>query len=251
MDYLGKLSFQLYSSRQFPPLGRQLETLAAIGYRQVEPYGGLFADAPALVAGLRAAGLTAPSSHVGLDMVRAERTQVAEVAGQIGLRHVIVPYLAQDERPADSAGWAALAGELESLAAAYAEDGLTLGWHNHDFEFATLADGGVPMALLLDNAPSLAWEPDLAWTVRGGADPLVWLDRYQGRVVACHIKDIAPAGENADEDGWADVGHGVLDWAALAPACVAAGAALLVVEHDAPKDFERAARRSRDTVAKW
>lgn len=251
MNYLPKLSFQLYSSRNFPPLAGQLATLAGLGYKQVEPYGGLLADAPALIAALKAAGLTAPSCHVGLDMVRNEQARIIEIAAQIGLRYLIVPHLAPDDRPADSAGWIALAGELGALAGSYGQHGLVLGWHNHDFEFEPLADGGTPMALLLDNAPSLIWEPDLAWIVRGDADPVTWLKRYSGRVAACHIKDIAPDGLHADEDGWADVGHGVLDWSVLAPACVAAGAQLLVVEHDAPSDYERAARRSRETVANW
>ena len=30
-----------------------------------------------------------------------------------------------------------------------------------------------------------------------------------------HVKDIAPAGEAADEDGWADLGAGTVDWAGL------------------------------------
>ena len=51
--------------------------------------------------------------------------------------------------------------------------------------------------------------------MRGGADPLDWIDRYGARIVAVHVKDIAPAGECADEDGWADVGHGTIDWPAI------------------------------------
>jgi hypothetical protein len=34
-------SFQLYSSRNFPPLADQLGVLSALGYANVEPFGGL------------------------------------------------------------------------------------------------------------------------------------------------------------------------------------------------------------------
>ena len=52
--------------------------------------------------------------------------------------------------------------------------------------------------------------------IRGGADPLQWIAHLRSdRITAVHVKDIAPAGENADEDGWADVGHGTVDWKAL------------------------------------
>ena len=37
-------SYQLYSSRNFPPLSRTLSMLADLGYEQVEGYGGLFDD---------------------------------------------------------------------------------------------------------------------------------------------------------------------------------------------------------------
>ena len=45
----------------------------------------------------------------------------------------------------------------------------------------------------------------MAWIVRGGADPFEWIKRYADRIASVHIKDIAPAGECEDEDGWADV----------------------------------------------
>jgi sugar phosphate isomerase/epimerase len=44
--------------------------------------------------------------------------------------------------------------------------------------------------------------------------------------------------------GFADVGHGVLDWAALLPAAKAAGAEWYIVEHDLPKEPLVSIRRS-------
>jgi len=250
MSYLDKLSFQLYSSRNFPPLEAQLETLAAIGYRQVEPYGGLYGDPKALAGALAHAHLTAPSGHVSLAAVRDEPEKVFGIARDLGMRYVVVPHLVPEERPADSAGWRTIGAELGDLAKQYRDHDLVLAWHNHAFEFETLADGGVPMSLMLDTAPELSLELDIAWSIKGGADPVDWLERYSGRVVACHIKDIAIE-DTTEEDGGADVGHGRLDWSVLAPASVKAGAQLLVVEHDAPSDFERCARRSYATVAHW
>ena len=69
-----------------------------------------------------------------------------------------------------------------------------------------LADGSLPIEHLLGDR--LLWEADLAWAVRGGVDPRQWIERYRGRIPLVHVKDIAPAGEKADEDGWADVGTG-------------------------------------------
>ena len=80
--------------------------------------------------------------------------------------------------------------------------------------------------------------------MRGKADPEAWLDRYRGRIPLVHVKDIAPTGQNIDEDGWADVGMGMLPWPTLWDKCIAAGAEIMIAEHDNPSDFERFARVS-------
>ena len=68
---------------------------------------------------------------------------------------------------------------------------------------------------------------------------------FGNRITAVHVKDIAPAGENADEDGWADVGHGTVDWKALMAALKErTKVKYFVMEHDNPKDAERFAERS-------
>ena len=46
------------------------------------------------------------------------------------------------------------------------------------------------------------------------------------------------------EDGWADVGAGIMPWSELWPQCVAAGAETMIAEHDNPSDFDRFARVS-------
>lgn len=89
---------------------------------------------------------------------------------------------------------------------------------------------------------------DVAWVIRGGADPLAWIARYKDRITAAHVKDIAPEGENADEDGWSDVGHGTVDWKAILAALRKIGVRHLVMEHDNPKEDARFASRSIASV---
>jgi sugar phosphate isomerase/epimerase len=89
------------------------------------------------------------------------------------------------------------------------------------------------------------------WRGRPGGQ---WIEPLQGsRITAAHVKDIAPAGENADEDGWADVGHGTMvDW----PAIMARPARRrhvkhFVMEHDNPKDHARFAKRAIASAARF
>ena len=238
-----RISFQLYSARNFPPVEAQLEALAAIGFDAVEPYRGAYADDPAgFRKKLDAAGLACPSAHVPLDQLDADRGAVVGLAGTLGLEVVVVPAVPADQRTQDVAGWKALGAKLAAHAAALAGSGVKLAWHNHAFEYVTLADGSRPIDHLV-GAAGVYWEPDLGWIVRGGADIRTELARYPGKVAAFHIKDTAPDGVTAD-DGWTDVGAGTIDWTDLWPAIADAGTDLLVLEHDAPSDWRAFAENS-------
>jgi sugar phosphate isomerase/epimerase len=113
-----------------------------------------------------------------------------------------------------------------------------------------LPDGSIPQAEILAGGKSLEWEIDVAWVVRGGGDPIQWIRRYGPRITAAHVKDIAPAGQNLDEDGWADVGQGTVAWASIMSALHAAGCTNFVMEHDNPSDHQRFAKRSLASVRK-
>lgn len=244
-------SIQLYSARNFPPLEANLALVAQLGYAQVEPYGGQFGDPAALAAAIRAHGLTAPTAHIGLDMLK-ETGRTIDAAGTIGIKTIYCPAIPREERSQDEGKWQALAETLAELAEAYNKAGFGFGWHNHDFEFVPTASGKLPMHILLDGAPALQWEVDVAWLVRGRQAPAPWFEQYGQRITGIHVKDIAPAGQALDEDGWADVGHGTLDWTKLHQDIKAKTAArYFVMEHDKPNDFERFARRSIETVKKW
>jgi len=251
MTPLDALSFQLYSARMLKPLESQFELLAGLGYDKVEPYAALFADPDRLRRLLDRHRMAAPTAHVGLDQLRADPREVANICRGLGIGTIFAPAPAPGERGQDAAGWRALGQELARIGKVVADEGLQFGWHNHHWEFGRGPDGRTFLEWMFAEAPNLLWEPDVAWIVRGGADPVAELVRRAGRVPAVHVKDIAPAGRALDEDGWADPGHGTLDWDALLAAMRTAGAKLFVVEHDRPNDVARFARRARETVSRW
>jgi sugar phosphate isomerase/epimerase len=251
LSILDRLSIQLYSGRKFPPLEAQLATLSQLGYANVEPYGGLLAGAEELKAGLARHRLRAPSTHVGLPALKEDLDGFARQARGLGVSLVVIPAIPPEERGKDAAGWRAFGRELGDLAARLEAHGLELAWHNHDFEFRKLADGSYPLDRIFEAAPNLKWQADIGWIHAAGEDPSHWLRKYRERIVALHIKDAAAKGEKLDEDGWTDVGAGVIDWTKLLPDIRATDARLLVLEHDNPKDFEGFARRSRAAMAAW
>ncbi len=242
MAPLDLLSFQLYSARAFPPLETQLAMLAALGYRQVEPYGGLYAALDDLAAALRRHGLAAPSGHFGLDLLEGDFEGAVKVARTLDMDLVVAPYLAPEQRPRDAESWRAFGGRLATLAENLETQGFRFAWHNHDFEMRALPDGSYPIDRLLSASDKIQWQADIGWIARAGEDPLRWIARYAGRIGALHVKDLAKPGENEKEEGWADPGAGTLDLKAIVSAGIAAGAKILVVEHDAPSDYQRFAR---------
>lgn len=240
MDY----SFQLYSARNSGPVTDVLPKLKTLGYVQVEGYGGLFGDAAGLAAALKQNGLAMPSGHFGLDMLK-DTDAAMKIAEMLGMTTLICPAIPKEERGQEEAKWVALAETLAGLGETYTKAGFKFGWHNHDFEFHPTASGKLPLEIILDTAKGLIWECDVAWVVRGQHDPVAWMQRYADRVTAIHVKDIAPAGECVDEDGWADVGQGVIDWkSVMAFVKKETKAGLFVMEHDNPSDVDRFARRS-------
>lgn len=248
-----KISFQLYSARNFPPLGDVLALLGSLGYDEVEGFGGIYGpmdnDAvKALKQELDDNGLKMATGHFGIDQLENEPARMLEIARIFGMDSIYCPYLMPEDRPGDAASWKAFGARLEKASRPFRDAGLEFGWHNHDFEFAALADGSLPHDRIFEGGPGLSWEMDVAWVVRGGADPFKWIDLYKDRITSVHIKDIAPAGECEDEGGWADVGHGTLDWKALWKALKATRARHFVVEHDNPSDLVRCAGRSIETI---
>ena len=242
-------SMQLYSARNFQPWSDVLKTLGSLGYKEVEGFGGVYDDPKAMRAELDRNGLSMPTAHFSIDMLEGDFAKAKEIADAFGAKTMVCPYLIAEKRPSDTAGWRAFGERLAAVGKRAKAEGYGFAWHNHDFEFAALPDGSVPQTHILEAAPEIGWEIDVAWIVRGGADPKPWIEKYGPRIVSVHVKDIAKAGQGLDEDGWSDVGHGTIDWRGIyALLRKVSPAKHYIMEQDNPNDFTRFATRSLATV---
>ncbi|UCH26764.1 MAG: sugar phosphate isomerase/epimerase [Trueperaceae bacterium] len=228
---------QLYTIRSlqdstYDTFERLMFNLAEIGYQGIEALGTHGFEASEMGRALDKTRLQICSNHVALSELETDLDRHIAFNQKIGNHVLVLPYLAEHQRPTTRPGWTQLAKKIDSIASRCSEAGMMLLYHNHDFEMQEL-EGKLLLDRLLE-VPHLGLELDLAWVVRGGRDPLSLLERYAGRCSRVHIKDLAPKGTNPGEQGWADVGFGTLDWPTLVPAAIEAGAEWLIVEHDHP-----------------
>ena len=246
MDNINILSIQLYTLRSLGELDRVLDTVKQAGYRNVETVGSHLDDAENVRTKLDARGLKVSSSHVSLETLRDRPDVVVRACRVLGFDQLFMPAVPPEHRQGDAMFWRALGRELGEIAVRMRDHGIAFGYHNHDWELAPKDGTKSALELIFEAAEGspLAWQVDVAWLVRGGAHPKEWMQRYRDRIVSAHVKDIAPQGQNEDQDGWADVGAGVLDWRDLWSAARAAGAKWMVVEHDNPTDPAETARAS-------
>lgn len=230
------IAVQMYTLRSVASLDERLKIVHDAGVRAVETVGTQDVSAKTLKQLLGKYSIKAISTHAQLADLRSDLDGVVAFNKAIGNTTLVVPYLKKEERPTDAAGWIALGKELGAIANKVRAKGMTLAYHNHDFELVDF-NGKTGLELLFEGAgPQLQAELDLAWIARAGRDPADLLGKFRGRVFAVHAKDNAPPGQAKDEDGFAALGKGVLDWNTILPAAARAGVKWYIIEHDHPLD---------------
>jgi sugar phosphate isomerase/epimerase len=107
--------------------------------------------------------------------------------------------------------------------------GLNFVYHNHDKEFHAV-EGQIPYDLFLKQT-NVKMELDLAWSIKGGKDPVEMFKQHPGRFPLWHVKDL-----DAKHETVLPVGEGTIDYKRIFDAADSAGMKYYFVEHDMPKD---------------
>ena len=195
-----------------------LHSVRSLGYDGVELAGDYGWSSDQWRALLDETGLKAVSAHVGLEALEADLAGRVAFHRTLGIERLIVPHLGEDFRTTD--GYRDVARRLDTLGGKLAEEGLSIGSHNHDFEFAPLGDSGEPcgMEILLaeTDAARVKFEFDAYWLEYAGRDALAFIRQHEDRVFSIHAKDLRKR-DRAD----VPAGQGDVDFRNLLPLCVA------------------------------
>ncbi len=245
---------QLYSIRDSveADMHAALKKVKELGYDGVE-FAGLFGNKPADIrAWCEELGLNPISAHVPLDEMLADTRGTFAAYKEIGVRYVVVPYVTEERRPG-AAKFDETIEEIARIGKIASEMGLTLLYHNHDFEFKKV-DGEYGLDILYKKVPAayLQTELDTCWVNVGGENPADFVRKYTGRAPVVHLKDFHMSGKlpthlyaliGLDDDKTDDepstfefrpCGSGMQDMPAILAASVDAGASWVIVEQDEP-----------------
>ena len=243
------IAVQVYSVRDdaAKDLRGTLEKIKAMGYDGVE-FAGLYGYAPEDIRAMcDEVGLLPVSAHVPyVDMV-ADAQGVLSQYATIGCKYVAVPYLMPEHRP-DGGHFDEVIANVRKIGEVAHSLGITLLYHNHDFEFIKL-DGKYALDILYDSVPAdyLQTELDTCWVNVGGEEPASYIRKYTGRSPVVHLKDFY--GEKSEDMyeligienkapkrpgnfEFRPVGSGIQNFPAIIDAAKDAGARWLVVEQD-------------------
>ena len=245
------VAYQIYSAREeaAQDLNAVLATLKGLGYDGVEFAGFYGHTAEEVKAMLDANGLVAISSHVPFVQIEADMFGVIAYHQAIGCKYIAVPYLDDQTRPG-APGFAHAIAVIDKFGRLLKEAGMTLLYHNHDFEFVTMS-GMYGLDFLYEAIPAdyLQTELDICWVKYAGENPADYIRKYAGRCPIVHLKDFVGRKEDGstpyaliglDENEKKDtqafefrpVGYGCQNVEEVLNAGIESGAQWFIVEQD-------------------
>ena len=255
MDNKLPIALQLYSVRDDmkKDFKGTLTKVKEMGYQGVE-FAGLFGHSPSQVkAMLDEIGLTPISAHVAIDEILADIPKVISDYRTVGCRFIAIPGLVEERRPGNPR-YQQTIEDIKAIGEEANKQGLTLLYHNHDFEFKKL-NGEYLLDILYKDIPEdlLKTQIDTCWANVGGEDPAEYLRKYKGRSPLVHLKDFVMPGkkpaklyeligvESEQTEDEQDkkfelrpLGYGVQDIPEILKAAAEAGAEWVIVEQDHP-----------------
>lgn len=261
--YQKNIGIQLYTLRN--ELGKDptgtLKQVAAAGYKQVELYG--FPNADTLIKGAKDAGLAINSSHFEWDCVVnpkdaafSDFQKILEKAKEIGLSHLVIPYLKGDTIKNLDA-YKKIAENSNKAAALSKQAGIELSYHNHNFEFAPKDGGKSGYDIFIEEfSEDMKFEIDVFWVKAAGIDPAALINKLSGRVSQLHLKDLKEGmtlpnyASNLPADAFGELGDGIIPMKPILAAAKAAGVKHCHVEQDHSPGALASIKQSIDFINK-
>ena len=228
-----RLAFQVYAVRDLceKNFTATLKAVKSLGYEGVETGRFYGLGAEELKALLDETGLKLVALQLYPDdLAGAKLRRTLEFAKDCGADRINVAWFKGGFE--NFRDWQLLVEVVNHAAVVAAEEGITIGYHNHDQEFKIKFDGKYVWDWLWERfSPLVKQEFDAGWCALAGADPLEVIKRYPGMNPTVHImpairdtSDLKPgeAGVGSQRDS--------VDWPRLLSRYSSEGTGWLVVK---------------------
>lgn len=225
------VALQVYSIREEAcnDFKKAMQEVQKMGYDGVE-LAGFYGHSPEEIKNiLNETGLTPISAHVPYDEFTKDLKGIVKAYSIIGCRYLVLPYLTEAYRYGTD-GFQEVMLNIPIIAAACQKEGITLLYHNHDFEFDRTSSGEYVLDYMYQKHAKdvLEMELDTCWVRVAGEDPVQYLSKYAGRCPIVHLKDY----NGSEPFEFKAVGHGIQDIPAILAQATLGGSEWVVVEQD-------------------
>jgi sugar phosphate isomerase/epimerase len=204
----------------------------AASYKDRKFYGLSPKDFKSLLVSLNLKGISTHQGGVTLD--NADQ-MIADVKAA-GFTYFVVPVppmgMFTYDRETMTMGMKGTAKELLDILNVLGKKchaaGLQLLYHNHDFELIRNENNVIILDYLLENTDPkyVNFQMDLFWVSKAGVDPIDYFNKYPGRFLIWHVKDMD------DKGRFAPVGEGKINFKRILAQKERSGMKYYMVEQD-------------------
>ena len=177
---------QMFSVRDITEkdLGGALKKMADIGYKNIEFAGFFGHPAEEVRKMLDDNGLVVSGIHAGLNDLISDFEGTVRYQKIIGNKNYILPGadFSTLEKMEETIGY------MNKYRKLLEKEGITLGYHNHSFEFFPVEGGPSPYEEILAKT-DVKLEIDTYWAYHAGQDPVELMEKLKNRLLVIHIKD--------------------------------------------------------------
>ncbi len=241
---INQISFQLYTARKFTPYRKIFEFISSAGINNIELFALSDFDEKEIKDLLQEFNLTSLSAHISFESLEQIEVILSKLK-YLNIKYAIIPAPKaipgkefEDFFKLSEEEWINFSKEISAKIKIFNDNGFTLGYHNHSFEFNVLSNGKYPMEYIMDENENLKFEIDLGWTVAGRANPIDWINKYKHQIIACHLKDFSSSKNMLDHNNQCSIGEGFINWKELLTKISETPCEVIAIEHDDPKDYK-------------
>lgn len=227
------IAAQLYTLREHlqnpEQIYKTLKRVKEIGYHAVQ-VSGMGPVPPSELKGMvDEIGLKICVTHIPYDRLIGDIDAVIDEHKLWGCEYIGLGSMPEKFRGSLD-GYIEFVGIASKIADRISDSGLKFVYHNHSFEFEKF-NGKTGMDLLLERTDpkTFGFVIDTYWVQAGGANPVDWIRKVEGRMGVVHFKDMAI---HNWQQTFAEIGEGNLDWISIIKACRETGVRWYAVEQD-------------------